>query len=371
MPRSFPDSGRGRRVVLSHDWLTGMRGGENVLELLCEGFPNAPVHTLIHVPEAVSETINRHPVHTSWLQGLPSMKTYYRYFLPLFPFAIRSFRPGPADLLISTSHCVAKGLRVPEGARHLCYCFTPMRYAWTFYEEYFGHNPLKKMLLRPTLAALRTWDRRASDHVDRFVAISDHVKQRIKRFYERDADVVYPPVDTTFYTPGAGPEPSFDLMVSALVPYKRVDLAVRAYNRLGYPLKVVGIGTESETLRAAAGPNVEFLGWRSREEIRQLYRDCRCLVFPGEEDFGIVPVEVQACGRPVVAYRNGGATETIADGVTGVFFDDQTEESLLGAVETCAARTWNGDAIRAKAEEFSVQRFLDGLESSIRACLGE
>jgi glycosyltransferase involved in cell wall biosynthesis len=264
---------------------------------------------------------------------------------------------------------VAKGLIPPKGARHLCYCFTPMRYAWVFYEEYFGGNPLKRKLLEPRLAKLRDWDRRASDRVDHFVTLSRHVQERIRRFYDREARVVYPPVDTGFFTPADVEPGGFDLVVSALVPYKCIDLAVRAYTWLEYPLKIVGTGTEHKRLRALAGPTIEFLGWRSDEEIRELYRGCRCLVFPGEEDFGIVPVEAQSCGRPVIAFSRGGALETVKENVSGVFFKDQTEQSLLAAVEEAAARRWDSAAIRKQAERFAPQVFLDGMGREIEKCL--
>lgn len=357
-----------RKVALSHDWLTGMRGGEKCLELLAQGFPAAPIYTLIHNPRAVSDAINRHPIRTSPLQQIPGIFAGYRYFLPLFPLMERLFAPPDAELIISTSHCAAKALRKRPGAKHLCYCFTPMRYAWAFHDEYLGAGSLKQAAARPVLAALRRWDRRVSDRVDRFVGISHHVADRIRRFYGREADVVYPPVDTAFYTPSDAPRAGgFDLVVSALVPYKRIDLAVRAYCRLGYPLKVVGAGTETDALRAAAGPMTEFLGWRSNEEIRELYRSCRTLLFPGEEDFGIVPLEAQACGAPVVAFARGGALETLVDGRTAAFFHEQTEDALLAAVESAAARAWDADAIRRNAERFSSQRYLDGLAALIRA----
>lgn len=365
----FPENWKNLTVALSHDWLTGMRGGEKCLDLLCQGFPGAPLHALIHKRSAVSDTINAHPVRTSFLQHVPGIFATYRYFLPVFPLAERQFPPVAADLLISTSHCVAKALRTTPGTRHLCYCFTPMRYAWTFHDEYLGAGSLKQRLAAPVLGALREWDRKVAQRVTRFVAISQHVRKRIEKFYGREADVVYPPVDVDFYTPG-GPGPrDFDLIVSALVPYKRVDLAVRAYAQLGFPLKIVGAGTETESLRALAGPKTEFLGWRSNEEIRELYRACRLLVFPGEEDFGIVPLEAQACGRPVVAYGRGGALETILDGRTGVFFTEQSESALLAAVERAAALPWAENVIRRHAEQFGPQAYIDGLDKSIRACL--
>ncbi|MDD5676513.1 MAG: glycosyltransferase [Kiritimatiellae bacterium] len=364
--RKLPD-----RVLLAHDWLTGMRGGERVLEILCRLFPQAPIYTLIHNPAAISEIINAHPVMTSWLQRVPGIRKHYRYFLPFFPGAIERLQPAAADLLISTSHCVAKGLLPPKGARHLCYCFTPMRYAWLFYEEYFGKNPLKKMALAPYLNRLRAWDRAACDRVDRFVALSRHVQKRILEFYGREADVVYPPVNTSFWTP-ASPESAgaYDLIVSALVPYKKLEVAVQAYTRLGYPLKIIGAGTEYTRLRRLAGAHIEFLGRLDDERVRDFYRQCRLLVFPGEEDFGIVPVEAQACGRPVVAYGIGGALETIVDGQTGVFFHVQTEAALLGAVEQAAAIRWDPVAIRTNAERFSEANFISGLTASIARCMG-
>jgi glycosyltransferase involved in cell wall biosynthesis len=368
----FPEDWASLDVALSHDWLTGMRGGERVLEWLCRGFPRATVLTLIHNPAAVSDVIAAHPVRTSPLQRLPGIGERYRRLLPLFPWAFGRLRAPPADLLISTSHCLAKAVRAPPGARHLCYCFTPMRYAWTFYEEYFGRNPLKRRALAPLLARLREADLRANERVDRFVTLSRHVQERIRRFYGREADVVYPPVDVDFFTPGDAARdaaaPAFDLIVSALVPYKRIDLAVRAYSRTGFPLKVVGVGTEFPALRAAAAPNVEFLGRLEDGAVRALYRACRLLVFPGEEDFGIVPVEAQACGRPVVAFGRGGARETVEDGVTGLFFDAQEEDALIAAVESAAARAWDAAAIRRRAERFHPQAFVDGLAASIRAC---
>ncbi len=367
----FPDSWSSLKVALAHDWLTGMRGGEKCLEWLCRGFPNAPLYTLLHKPDAVSDAINAREIHTSFLQRIPRIASHYRWWLPVFPLAVRGFAPVEAELLISTSHCVAKALRVKRPGKHLCYCFTPMRYAWTFHDEYLGARSVKRRVAAPILARLREWDRRVSERVDRFIGISRHVCERIKRFYGREADLVYPPVDTAFYTPGApgARRGDFDLVVSALVPYKRVDLAVRAYTRGGFPLKVVGTGTETARLRAAAGANVEFLGWRSNAEIRELYRTCRLLVFPGEEDFGIVPVEAQACGAPVVAFARGGAVETIAAERTGIFFAEQTEETLLAAVSRCAGRAWNEDEIRRNAERFSAQAYIDGLDRSIRALL--
>ncbi|NLB65262.1 MAG: glycosyltransferase family 4 protein [Lentisphaerae bacterium] len=362
----------GERVVaLAHDWLNGMRGGERCLDLICKEYPKAELYTLLFRPELVSEAIRNRKVHESGLARLPFFKDYYRWFLPLFPRAIEAFRvPAGTDLILSTSHCVAKGLIPPEGGRHLCYCFTPMRYAWSLQEDYFGRNPVKRALIEKMLARLRDWDRAASDRVDQFVAISRHVQTRISKYYERESTVVYPPVATHYFTPDeAGGDDGFDLVVSALVPYKRVDLAVRAYTRSGRRLKVAGAGTEREALRKLAGPSVEFVGRIPDEGVRELYRRCRFLVFPGEEDFGIVPLEAQACGKPVVAYGRGGLLETVVAGHTGVFFSEQTEEALLEAVAFAEEQTWERAAIRAHAEGFSEERFVRGLLEQVDALM--
>ena len=408
------------RVVLGHDWLTGMRGGEKVLQYFAGAFPSATIATLLANPSALSPDLASHPLCCSFLDRIPGIARRYRSFLPLMPLAARSLRVPPADLLLTTSHCVAKGFRKPRGSRHVCYCFTPMRYAWLFREEYLGRG-LKSALARPLLAYLRDWDKRASDNVDRFVAISHCVADRIRDFYGRDSDLVYPPVDTDFYTPSSATQPSspvasplchaspsegivasplchasppkgaaacplgatslrgrapagrapasFDLVVSALVPYKRIDLAVRAYTRANLPLKVVGTGTGTERLKSLAGPTIEFLGWRTNEEIRELYRSCRMLVFPGEEDFGIVPLEAMACGRPVVAYARGGALDTVADGISGLFFSEQTEDSLLDAVSRAASIDWSPAAIRAHAETFGPSRFVSEMARVIQSVL--
>lgn len=361
----YPEKWSKLNTILSHDWLTGMRGGERVLEILCDGFRDAPIYTLFYNRSVISENINSHPVHTSWLQSVPGIFKYYRNLLPLFPSTIERITPGEADLIISTSHCIAKGIKPVGKTKHICYCFTPMRYAWTFFDEYFGSTPLKALAARPILSSMRRWDKNSSNRVDRFVAISQHVQKRIKEFYGRESDVVYPPVNTQLWTPGNGESGSFDLIVSALVPYKRIDLAVNAYNSLGFPLKIVGIGGELNKLRSMAKGNIEFLQWQSDKNILELYRGCRMLIFPGEEDFGIVPLEAQACGRPVVAYAKGGALETVLNRVSGVFFPEQTVKSLLEAVEECTASAWDKSVIRAHAEKFDNQNFINGMDGVI------
>jgi glycosyltransferase involved in cell wall biosynthesis len=244
-----------------------------------------------------------------------------------------------------------------------------MRYAWLFRREYLGR--VKALLAAPLLGALRRWDARTAGRVDRFVAISRHVRERVARFYGRECDVVYPPVDTLRCTPhpDGGAQGGYDLIVSALVPYKRIDLAVEAYRLLRRPLKIVGVGAEAARLRARAGGDIEWLGWRSDDEVLELYRGCRLLIFPGEEDFGIVPLEAMACGKPVVAFGRGGALETVADGVSGLFFDTQHPEALADAVARAMARRWDGGAIRAHAERFGVARFDEGMAASVMGTL--
>lgn len=363
----------GRRVVLGHDWLTGMRGGERVLAELCKAFPGAPLATLLADPASVDDVITRgREIRASFLQRVPGVARNYRKLLPLMGMAARTLRVPEGDLLLTTSSCAAHAFRPPGGMKMLCYCFTPMRYAWLFPREYLG--PAKAALGAPYLAYLRRWDRRTSARVDRYVAISENVRKRIRDFYGRESDVVHPPVDTERCTPaadGGRSDGGYDLVVSALVPYKRVELAVEAYTRSGFPLKVAGTGSRAARIAAAAGPNVEFLGWRTDADVLALYRNCRFLVFPGEEDFGIVPLEAMACGKPVVAFGRGGATETIAEGTSGVFFREQTADALADAVGRAEGVRWDRAAIRRHAERFGTRRFLAEMAESVRKTFSE
>lgn len=355
------------RVALVHDWLTGMRGGEKCLEVFCELFPEAEVWTLLHLRGMVSPLIDRRPIHTSFIQRLPGVATHYRSYLPLFPLAIRRFDLRGFDLILSVSHSVAKGVRRPPGSVHVAYMLTPMRYAWDLSEVYFGRPSLspRRLLIGAVLACLRRWDRISNGEVDHFVAISNHVAERIRRHYGREtAAVIYPPVDVARFELGTGAG-GYYLVVSALVSYKRIDLAINACMQLGRPLKIVGTGPEERRLRAMAGPNVEFLGWRTDEDVASLYRDAAALLFPGEEDFGIVPVEAQASGRPVIAYGRGGALETViplnespvdpaphggggSSGPTGVFFQEQDVDGLIKAILTYERQRHDFDPARLR-----------------------
>lgn len=356
-------------VNLCHDWLSGMRGGERVLEILCQAYPQAPIYTLLANQEVVSDLINAHPIHTSWLQSLPGITQHYRMLLPLFPAAINSLRPKQADVLISTSHCVAKSIQTPTDCHHICYCFTPMRYAWTFQDEYLGTS-WKKALATPILEMLRRWDKKTADRVDTFIAISHHVQKRIQKYYERDADVIYPPVDTDRCQPGSTPGScDFDLIVSALVPYKRIDLAVDAYNKTGLPLRIIGAGGARQSLEAKANDNIIFEGWQPDDTVLDRYRNCRFLIFPGEEDFGIVPLEAQACGKPVIAFERGGACETIQAEKTGIFFKRQTTDDLIQAINQAQQCDWDPIAIRQHAETFSIPAFKASMQAAIAKSL--
>jgi len=352
------------RTALIHDWLTGMRGGEKVLDALCDVFPAADLFTMVHVPGSTSAAIERRRITRSPLQWLPAAGRLYRQYLPLFPFAIEQFDLDGYDLVVSTSHCAAKSVVVPGRARHLCYCLTPMRYAWDQFDAYFGPERVgarQSAALRPVLAWLARWDRATAHRVHRYLAISQYVARRIALYYNRQSTIVYPPVDTEFFTPARVPVSPRFLIVSALVPYKRVDLAMMAARRAGVALTVVGDGPERAALEALAGGPVELVGRKSDSEIRDLYRTSMATVLPGEEDFGIVPVEAQACGRPVVALARAGALDTVIPGVTGVLVDDLSVEALADGFRATLHHKWDSSVIRAHAERFSRQTFMDGI----------
>jgi glycosyltransferase involved in cell wall biosynthesis len=343
-----------------------MRGGEKVLESLCGMFPSADVFTLFYRPDRISEKIRAHRIAASWLNRLPGATRYYRYLLPLMPQAVESFDLAGYDLVVSSSHAVAKGVRVPQGVRHVCYCHTPMRYIWAQSRDYFQVG-LAGRIKRPLLAAfsgwLRAWDVRSSQGVTEFIANSENVRARIRESYGRDARVVYPPVDTQFFTPRPNTVSDYYLVVSALEPYKRVDLAIQAAARLGRRLVIAGRGTQMRMLKRLAdvslGSRVEFTGWVSDDRLRDLYRGCRALLFPGLEDFGMCPVEAQACGRPVIAYGAGGALESVLPGTTGLFFPRQTVDSMTGTIEDFESRSFDPGAARYSSLRFSRQRFVD------------
>jgi glycosyltransferase involved in cell wall biosynthesis len=352
------------RVALVHDWLTGLRGGEKVLELLLELYPQAEIFTLLHVPGSTSPRIESHPIRTSFVQRLPLVERHYRWYLPLFPRAIESLDLSGFDLVLSSSHCAAKGAIAPRGALHICYCHTPMRYVWDRFEDYFGSGWRARALYRPAARFLRRWDRNSARRVHHFIANSRYVASRIRDYYGREVDaVIPPPVDTDFYTPArdagaaAVAEPYF-LVVSALVPYKRIEMALDAFRGRSETLLIVGTGPSEGRLKALAPKNVRFLGWLPDDELRSLYRGCRAAVLPGVEDFGIVPLEAIACGAPVVAYGEGGAVDTVKDGETGVLFLEPSAASLSRAIDRVSGLSFNKESLRNWAVGFSRERFL-------------
>jgi glycosyltransferase involved in cell wall biosynthesis len=369
----------GKRVVLVHDWLTGMRGGEKVLESICRLFPAAELCTLVHARGSVSPLIEARRIRTSPLQRLPGATRRYREMLPLFPAVIELFDLDDADLVISTSHCAAKSVVRTGRARHLCYCHSPMRYAWDQFDAYFGPERLGRAgnaLARLALAPIARWDRSTAHRVDRYLANSHYVAGRIARYYNRQATVLHPPVDTEFFTPnGAGPHADHTtapfLVVSALVPYKRLDVAVDAATRLGVPLDVVGTGPDLARLRTRAGSGVNFLGSVDGEALRTHYRRARALLMPAEEDFGIAPVEAMACGRPVIAFGRGGALETVVPGVTGVLTGAQSADAFADAMDSFDRDAWDSVEIRRHAETFSKARFETGFADAVKALVAE
>jgi glycosyltransferase involved in cell wall biosynthesis len=318
--------------------------------------------SLLHVRGSVSPRIEARRVHTSFVQRLPLAATHYRWYLPLFPAAVEQFDLDGFDLVISSSHCAAKSV-VPRGnARHISYCHSPMRYAWDQFGAYFGPERVgaaaSQWLYRPLLARLARWDAATANRVDRFVANSHYVAGRIRRYYNRQATTVYPPADTAFFEPASIPPASHFLIVSALVPYKRLDVAIDACTRVGARLRIVGDGPGRRELERRAGANVEFIGRATDDQIRDEYRRAAAVLLPGEEDFGIVPVEAQACGRPVVALARGGALETVIDGDTGVLVPDPTVEAFAAGLERATRLRFDSARIRAHAERFSRGRHL-------------
>jgi len=353
-----------------------MRGGEKVLEAIARMHPDAELFTLIADRRSLSPFLQQRKIYASWLQRLPGVKSYYRMLLPWMPGAIEQLDLSGFDLIISSSHCVAKGVMVPSGVKHLCYCHSPMRYAWNLQELYISKVPVPlRPIVRKQLEKLREWDRQSSDRVHQFIANGKTVQKRIQSAYGRDSIIIHPPVDADLFRPDAERErEDYYLAVSALAPNKRIDLAVLACMRLKKKLVIIGSGQESKRLQQMADPNlIQFLGWQSDEVIREHYQRCKALLFPGEEDFGIVPLEANACGTAVIAYGQGGATETIqplgeVEHPTGIWFKEPTVESLYAALERFEQ---SGNALqpqdcRQNALQYSPERFTEAMQHAVR-----
>lgn len=373
---SAPQLPAGLRIALVHDWLTGFRGGEKVLDALARLAPGADLHTLIHVPGSTSSVIEDRPIHASIYSKLPGVADYYRWLLPLFPGWIDRLSFDDVDLILSTSHCVAKGARPREGAVHVCYCHTPMRYVWDRFDDYFGHwTGPKRWFIEREADRLRRWDRASADRVHTWVANSRFVRDRIVRFYDVRAEkveVVAPPVDVAHFEaaldgPGGAPEREDRyLAVSALVPYKRIDVAVEACARSGRRLDVAGNGPERAALEArvealGATDRIRFLGFVPDAELPGLMARRRAFLFPGIEDFGITPVEATAAGLPVIARGVGGVLDSVRDGENGVLYEGDGVEAMVAALEAFESRgeAWDRSAMRAWAREFTVEAFVE------------
>lgn len=360
------------RVALAHDYLNQYGGAERVLENLHDMYPDAPIYTSMYDPDAMPAAYRTWDIRTSFMQRLPFVTTRHQSYLMAYPIAFESFDLGAYDVVISNSSAFCKGVITGPNTLHISYCLTPMRWVWR-YRDYVDRERLggfTRMILPPLIHYLRLWDVSTSARVDRFVSISTAVAARIQKYYRRDSEIIYPPVDCHQFGP-TRPPGDYYLSGGRLTPYQRKDLIVDAFRDLGLPVKIVGDGRDRARLEARASSNIEFVGRVDDETLRELYANCRAYLFPAEEDFGIMPVEAQAAGRPVVAYAAGGALDTVVDGETGVYFHDQTPSSLAAAVERFERMTFDPERIRRNAERFSAQIFRDRFASYVERAYHE
>jgi glycosyltransferase involved in cell wall biosynthesis len=353
------------KTAIIHEYLNQYGGAERVLQVFCAMLPHAPVYTTLYDRTLTGGVFDGRVIRTSFLQHLPFALRKHHLYSPLMPLAIEQFDTRAFDTVLSVSASFAKGVITVPSTRHICYCLTPPRFLWDDsqrFVERFQYPFLIRSIAPLGLSYLRVWDRQAAERVDQWVAISDCVRRRIGKYYGKESIVVHPPVNVAKFTVSREPG-AYWLMVGRLVAYKNFDLAVRAFNRLGWPLKIVGTGVEERRLRALAKPNIEFVGAVTDERLAQLYAGARAVLFPQEEDFGIVPLEAMASGRPVVAYRGGGALETIIDRITGVFFEEQSEEELMAAVDRASRMKWLPDLCRGQAERFDIPVFIKKMQN--------
>lgn len=346
------------KLAIVCSWLNQYGGAERVLEVIHDMYPHAPIYTSIYWPQALPERYRSWDIRPSFLNRLPGIRQRHQLYLPLYPLAFEHMDLRGYDVVLSLTSAFAHGVITSAETRHVCYCLTPARFLWNYtsYIEREGAGRLARWGLLLVLKGLRQWDRLAADRVDQFIAISRTVQRRIAKYYRREAPIIYPPVRTEFPVVVGEPE-DYYLVVSRLVPYKRIDLAVRAFNALGLPLRIVGQGRDLASLRALAKPNIRFLGYLPDEEVCTQMARCRALIFPGEEDFGLTPVEAMALGRPVIAYGAGGALDTLEEGRTGVFFREPTPESLMEAVRRLERCTFDPAVLRQHAQRFGIARF--------------
>ena len=353
------------KVALVHDHLAQDGGAEKVLKVLAEIFPQAPIFTLLYEQENADKYYKDRHIETSIIQKMPWGVKHYQWYMPFMPMAVEFFDFSPYDLVISDTSSFAKGVITPPETLHVCYCHTPTRYLWSDTHSYINelkYNKFFKKIISLVLNYVRMWDKLAADRVDKYLTNSRTVQKRIQKYYKRNSTVIYPPVEVEKYAPGKREkkkeEPYF-LIGSRLTPYKRVDIVVKAFKELGYKLKIFGDGVDLKRLKKIAGdsPNIEFLGWVGEEQLKELYQNCEAFLNPQVEDFGITVVEAMAAGRPVIALQKGGATETIIEGKTGVFFKEQTVESIKKAVEKYYSLEFNGEEISREAQKFSQEKF--------------
>lgn len=345
-------------IALIYDRVNKIGGAERLLLALHEIYPQAPLYTSVYDPEGAPWASVFPKIIPSFLQNFPFAKKHHEFYAPLMPLAFESFDFNKYDLVISVTSEAAKGIITTPKTEHLCYCLTPTRYLWQSYEDYFK-NSLWRMLTKPLVTKLRLWDQIASARPDIYLAISKTVAKRLKKYYGREAEVIYPPADLNKFKPPAGGQNSkFFLVVSRLVPYKRIDIAIEAFNKLGLPLKIIGSGVEEKKLKLMARGNIEFLGQNLTDgQLLSYYQNCRAIILPGEEDFGLVPIEALACGKPVIAYQGGGALETVVAGVTGEFFSPQEAQALEKVVRVFAEQKYRPEVCRKQAEKFSKENF--------------
>ncbi len=347
------------KVALVHDWLNQVGGAEYVLQVLVGMFPAAPVFTSIYAPDKMPPAYRSWDIRTSFMQRLPGVLDHHQAYLPFYPLAFSRADLRGYDLVLSNKSGFCHGVRPPPGSKQICYCLTPTRFLWQYdaYQQREAIRPALARLLRPLIGALRRWDYAAAQRVDHFIAISTAIQERIRRFYGRESSIIYPPVDIAQFQPDNGPVGDYFLAGGRLIPYKRLDLAVRACTELGLKLIVYGTGRDRVALKEMAGPSVTFLGRVPADELARLYRGARAFIFPGLEDFGIAPLEAQAAGRPVIAFRGGGALDTVIPGRTGEFFAEQTTAALVEALRRFDPRAYDPAACRSNAERFSQERF--------------
>lgn len=363
------------KIALVHDYLVQYGGAERVLEAFTELFPYAPIYTLIHDDEAMRGQFADKRIYTSFLQNMPFSRKRHRFFPPLMPLAIEEFDFSQYDIVLSDSSSYAKGIITRPETLHICYMHTPMRYAWDDCQKYtqdFGFPSLVKKLVPFFMSPIRLWDKASADRVDRYLANSQFVAKRIKKYYSKDALVIHPPVNVeNFYIAKPEDRKDYFLMVGRLIAYKRHDIAIEAFNRLQLPLKIIGRGPELERLKKLAGPTIEFLGRVPEEELPKYYAECRGFVFPQEEDFGIVAIEAMASGRPLIAYRGGDIVEHMEEGKMGVYFDEQTSEAVVRAVESFDENRYDPHFIRARALRFDKEQFKATMKDYVEKALEE